>query len=45
MSGMRNRLVHACFDTDRAVLWNTVRLELPRLIPLLEQLLADHPDA
>lgn len=33
--GMRNRLVHAYFDINADVLWNTVLLALP---PLLAQL-------
>lgn len=41
MSGMRNRLVHAYFDVNHAVLWKTVRLELPRLIPQLEAILRE----
>ena len=33
--GMRNRLVHAYFDIDRDILWNTVT---QAVAPLLEQL-------
>lgn len=33
--GMRNRLVHAYFDINADILWDTVRIGLPRL---LEQL-------
>ena len=29
--GMRNRLVHAYFDVDTAILWDTVELALPTL--------------
>jgi uncharacterized protein with HEPN domain len=32
---MRNRLIHAYFDVNRGILWDTVILALP---PLLEQL-------
>jgi uncharacterized protein with HEPN domain len=35
--GMRNRLIHAYFDINRDILWDTVRLALP---PLLSQLKA-----
>ena len=35
--GMRNRLVHAYFDINRNILWDTVQLALP---PLLGQLKA-----
>ena len=36
---MRHRLVHAYFDIDREVLWQTVRHDLPSLIAQLEPLL------
>lgn len=36
---MRNRLIHAYFDIDRDVLWNTVTIGTPRLQQRLEQLL------
>jgi uncharacterized protein with HEPN domain len=39
--GMRNRLVHAYFDVNRDVLWDTVQLALP---PLLAQLRAVGPE-
>jgi uncharacterized protein with HEPN domain len=35
--GMRNRLVHAYFDINRNILWDTVQIALP---PLLERLRA-----
>jgi uncharacterized protein with HEPN domain len=34
--GMRNRLVHAYFDVNRTILWDTVTLALPPLIDQLE---------
>lgn len=33
--GMRNRLVHACFDVDLDILWDTVHLALPALLAQL----------
>lgn len=36
--GMRNRLVHAYFDVNLDIVWNTVRGDLPELISLLEPL-------
>ena len=36
--GMRNRLVHAYFDIDLDVLWQTVSEDLPMLIELIEPL-------
>ena len=35
---MRNRLVHAYFDIDRDVLWNTVEWEIPELLADLRKL-------
>jgi uncharacterized protein with HEPN domain len=32
---MRNRLIHAYFDIDHEVVWQTAAEELPRLLPLL----------
>ena len=32
MRGMRNRIAHGYFDIDLHVVWQTVRVELPRLI-------------
>ncbi len=36
--GMRNRLVHAYFDIDRNILWDTVQLALPDLLDRLRAL-------
>ncbi len=35
---MRNRLIHAYFDIDHEVVWQTATVELPRLLPLLRAL-------
>ncbi len=35
--GMRNRLIHAYFDIDPDIVWNTTVLDLP---PLISELLA-----
>ncbi len=35
----RNRLIHAYFDVDHQVVWNTVTAELPQLLPRLRHLL------
>jgi uncharacterized protein with HEPN domain len=37
--GMRNRLVHAYFDIDLDILWQTIETELPKLVASLEQAL------
>ena len=34
--GMRNRLVHAYFEVDVELLWETVQRDIPKLIALLE---------
>ena len=36
--GMRNRLVHAYFDVDLRLVWDTVQGDLPSLIAKLEPL-------
>lgn len=40
--GMRNRLVHAYFDINRDILWDTVQLALPRLLAPLKRALGEH---
>jgi len=30
---MRNRLIHAYFDVNRDILWTTVTVEIPELLP------------
>ena len=39
MRGMRNVVVHEYFGIDDAILWQTVRGDLPPLVPLLEAVL------
>ena len=39
---MRNRLVHAYFDIDLDVVWSTAKIELPKLIRMLEALSAEY---
>ena len=39
MIAVRNRLIHAYFDVDLGVIWNTVRQDLPGLLEKLEALL------
>lgn len=40
MRGVRNVVVHQYFGVDDAILWATVRHELPPLVPLLEAVIA-----
>ncbi len=39
MRAMRNRLVHVYFSVDEHLLWDTVRNDLPALVPALQPLL------
>ena len=36
--GMRNRLIHAYFDVNLDIVWETVQNDVPRLISLIEPL-------
>jgi uncharacterized protein with HEPN domain len=37
--GMRNRLIHAYFDLDLDLIWQTATQEIPALIPRIKALL------
>lgn len=39
MRAMRNRIVHAYFNVDEKLMWDTIQNDLPPLIPMLENLL------
>jgi len=41
MTGMRDRLIHAYFDVNLDVVWETVTEDLPPLITKLEKIVAD----
>ncbi len=36
--GMRHKVVHDYMDVDVDIVWNTAVTEIPRLLPLLQQL-------
>lgn len=38
IKGMRNRLVHAYFDIDYDVVWNTITVAIPQLIEQIEKI-------
>lgn len=38
--GMRNRLIHAYFDVDTDMVWETIHVEIPALLPHLQGLLS-----
>jgi uncharacterized protein with HEPN domain len=40
--GMRNRLVHAYFEVNLDVVWETVRKDLPSLVTALQRALSEH---
>lgn len=42
--GMRHRLVHAYFDIDLDVLWNTVTVAVPELLTDIERILDEEGD-
>ena len=41
MAGMRDRIIHAYFEVDYSVVWETVRNRVPLLQPIFEQILKD----
>ncbi len=41
MAGTRDRLVHEYFGVDREVVWQTLREDIPQLIPVLRKLVAE----
>lgn len=43
MRALRNRLVHAYFQIDKQIVWDTLQVDLPPLLPMLKSLL-DVPD-
>lgn len=38
--GMRNRLIHAYFDVNLDIIWNAATIEIPKIIPEIEHILA-----
>jgi len=41
MAGMRDRLIHAYFGVDYALVWSAIKNEIPSLKPKLKKLLSD----
>lgn len=39
--GMRNRLIHAYFDVDYDIVWSAVTIEIPSIIPQLQEILSN----
>ena len=40
--GMRNRLIHAYFDIDLDVVWNTATVAIPQLLEQIKTILAEN---
>jgi len=40
MAGMRDRLIHAYFGVDYRLVWEAIKIDLPKLRPRLEEVLA-----
>ena len=40
LAGMRNRVIHAYFDIDEDIVWDTTVLDLPPLVATLTRLVA-----
>ena len=41
MTGMRDKLIHFYFGVDMEIVWETVKVRIPQLEPLLEEVLSD----
>jgi len=41
MAGMRDKLIHFYFGVDMEIVWETVKVRIPELGPLIEKVLAD----
>ena len=41
---MRDRIIHAYFAVDYAVVWDTLKVDIPSLQPIIERILKDMED-
>ncbi len=41
MAGMRDKLIHFYFGVDMEIVWETVKVRIPKLEPLIEDVLND----
>jgi len=41
MAGMRDKLIHFYFGIDMEIIWETVKVRIPKLEPLIEGVLGD----
>ena len=44
MAGMRDRIIHGYDMVDYEIVWNTVKDVIPRVRPLLQQILVDYSE-
>jgi len=41
MAGMRDKLIHFYFGVDMEIIWKTVKVRIPKLEPLIQDVLRD----
>ena len=41
MAGMRDRIIHAYFAVDYVVVWDTLKVDIPHLQPIIAQILEE----
>ena len=41
MAGMQDQIVHAYFAVDYIVIWDTLKVDIPQLQPIIQQILKD----
>ena len=41
MAGMRDKLIHFYFGVDMGIVWETVKVRVPKLEPLIQDVLND----
>ena len=41
MSGMRDKMIHAYFGIDKAVLWRSLKEDIPVVKPLIEKMIRE----
>ena len=45
MTSIRDKLIHDYFGVNFAVIWKTVAEDIPKLIPLIKQVIEDQTSA
>lgn len=44
MAGMRDRIIHGYDTVDLQIVWDVVKRDIPRIKPLIRQILADYQE-